>query len=197
MFVITYTDGKFVKRTATKTTTTSSEHLADTFKTIEDANKFIDTYIPKKRRRYYMIQESNIKDSEKVINKLKPHTTKVLDKPSNVYDKLKELMETVIDDELIKLEKQIATYDDMILDIRHYIRDENTKFNTVYGYKVLKLLQDIERKRLSCKYEIARIEQLKLKLSKDLISFEKFEFEPYKPRVITNIDDYINGTKTI
>ena len=107
------------------------------------------------------------------------------------------MINNFIENELVRLENKIAQYDDMILDIRHYIRDKDTKLNTVYGYKVIKLMQEIERKRLDCKYEIARIEQLKSRLTTDLNKFDKFEFEPYKPRVITNIDDYLNGNKEI
>lgn len=191
MYVIQYTDGKYVKKTATKVTMTFNEHIADRFKTVEEANKFIDNYISKKRRRSFVIQESTIKDEQIT---LKP--TKNI-RNSTIYEKLEDMINNCIENELVKLENKIARYDDMILDIRHYIRNKNTKLNTVYGYKIIKLMQDIERKRLDCKYEIARIEQLKSRLVTDLNKFDKFEFEEYKPRVITNIDDYINGNKEI
>ena len=45
MYVIQYTDGKYVKKTATKVTMTFNEHIADRFKTVEEANKFIDTML--------------------------------------------------------------------------------------------------------------------------------------------------------
>lgn len=79
----------------------------------------------------------------------------------------------------------------MILDIRHYLRNKDTKLNACQGWKVMVKLQKIERERADCKKELQRVAMLKSSIKKAVKESEQFEYDEYKNREIENVAEYI------
>ena len=79
----------------------------------------------------------------------------------------------------------------MILDIRHWLRDENTKLNVCQGYQVVKRLQDIERERAACKKELQRVTMLRDAVKKACRESVSFEYNEYKNREIEDVRAFI------
>lgn len=192
VYLIKDKSGRYLKTTVDKTTFTTNEVMADTFNSQREATDYIHKRFPKRRRRLYKIVFIN-----DVID-LTPDTN--IQSNINYFDKsqqqIDKLIQVSINPEIEKYRVQLIKYDDMILDIRHYIRDETTKANACWGYKIFKALQDIERKRAECKKELQRIVMLKNKLEKALIDTKDFDYEPYKYREIQDINEYINNPNT-
>ena len=192
MYVIRERSGKYLKSTSNKITLTTNETLANNFSTFQDAFDFINNRIAKRRRNLFTPVE--IRVESKKVSKLIPEYSLG---DSNIYNKIEESIEILIKEEIARLEKKVDYYDDVILDIRHYIRNDNTKVNACYGYKIFQLLQLVERKRISCKEEIIRLNKFQYKFDNLLGSVSTFSLEPYKPRVLNDIENYISGTKKI
>ena len=81
----------------------------------------------------------------------------------------------------------------MILDIRHYIRDENMNANACMGYKIFKRLQIVERKRVVCKKELQRLLKLQTGIQNSITESENFEYEPYRNRIVTDMIGFIEN----
>ena len=192
MYVIRERSGKYLKSTSNKITLTTNETLANNFSTFQDAFDFINNRIAKRRRNLFTPVE--IRVESKKVSKLIPEYSLG---DSNIYNQIEESIEILIKEEIARLEKKVDYYDDVILDIRHYIRNDNTKVNACYGYKIFQLLQLVERKRISCKEEIIRLNKFQYKFDNLLGSVSTFSLEPYKPRVLNDIENYISGTKKI
>ncbi len=88
------------------------------------------------------------------------------------------------------LAEKLSYCDRVILDIRHYIRDENTKLNACQGYKVFKMLQEIERERLAVKTEMAKINEALTNMQQTDSKVKNFAFPPYNPRAVQDIGAY-------
>ena len=82
-------------------------------------------------------------------------------------------------------------YDGMILDIRHWLRNENTKLNVCQGYQVVKKIQDIERARETCKKELQRVTALRNAVRKACQESVSFDYEDYKNRQIDDVRAFI------
>ncbi len=192
MYLIKDKSDRYLKTTVDKITFTANETMADTFYSQREAADYMRKRFPKKRRRLYKIVFI-----DNVID-LTPDTN--IQSNIDYFDKSQQqidnLIQVSINPEIEKYRVQLIKYDDMILDIRHYIRDETTKVNACLGYKIFKALQDIERKRAECKKELQRIMMLKNKLEKALIDAKDFDYEPYKYREIYDINEYINNPNT-
>ena len=86
---------------------------------------------------------------------------------------------------------KLQYYDDVILDIRHYIRDENTRLNACQAANVLYRLQRIERKRTEVKCELQRIQKVFDVINTAISQANDFSYVPYKPRVIENMEEFM------
>ena len=81
-------------------------------------------------------------------------------------------------------------YNKKILDIRHYIRDENTKLNAVQMQRIGYFLQQVERERYECKSNKAIAEVFLEDLNRlgdirYLEDIRRIRESKYKPRVLT------------
>lgn len=90
-----------------------------------------------------------------------------------------------------KCSEKLQYYDDMILDIRHYIRDDKTKLNACQAAKVLYKLQKIERCRADVKRELQRIQQIFQGIDDVIKTANNFKYDDYKPRVIHDMSDFL------
>ena len=81
--------------------------------------------------------------------------------------------------------------DGVILDLRHYIRDNNTRLNACQAAKILFKLQKIERNRADIKREIQRIDLINNSVENAIAEADKFKYEEYKPRCIKDMDEFL------
>ena len=202
MYLIKDSSGKYVKTTVDKLLFTTNATMADTFRSQREAADYIRKRFSKKRRRFYKTVYINDVVEPLSSAKTSIKTNKDISTEINKIDwfgKSQKQINIIVQQQLNPLIEQyrseLMQYDDVILDLRHYIRDETTKANACWGYMIFKAMQDAERKRADCKKELQRILLLKTNLEKSLISTQEFEYEPYKYRVIQDIEQYIRNPK--
>ena len=192
MYLIQDTNNRFIKKTTNNQITyTYSESLADVFPSEREANDFIRKMFSKKARKKYRAVKSE-NDSELELVPLKPEVAKesTVNLKSSI-DSFNETIHTHLDPEIESYSKKLQEYDGMILDIRHWLRDENTKLNVCQGYQVVKKLQDIERARAACKKELHRVSALRNNVRKACQESVSFEYEDYKNRQIDDVRTFI------
>ena len=202
MYLIKDPKGRYLKTTINKMTFITNEILADTFRSQREATDYIRKRFNKKSRRFYKpVYISDVKEplsSIKTNNKINQNINSNIDN-INWFDKTQQQINTIIQQQLNPLIEhyrlELIQYDNIILDLRHYIRDENTKANACWGYMVFKAMQDAERQRVERKKEYQRILLLKTNLEKSITTTQEFEYEPYKYRVISDIEQYIKNPK--
>ena len=192
MYLIQDTNNRYIKKTTNNQITyTYSESIADVFPSEREANDFIRKMFSKKARKKYRAVKSE-NDSELELVPLKPDVAKesTVNLKSSI-DSFNETIHTHLDPEIESYSKKLQEYDGMILDIRHWLRDENTKLNVCQGYQVVKKLQDIERARAACKKELQRVSALRNNVRKACQESVSFEYEDYKNRQIDDVRTFI------
>jgi len=192
VYLIQDTNNRFIKKTTNNQITyTYSESIADVFPSEREANDFIRKMFSRKARKKYRAVKSE-NDSELELVPLKPDVAKesTVNLKSSI-DSFNETIHTHLDPEIESYSKKLQEYDGMILDIRHWLRDENTKLNVCQGYQVVKKLQDIERARAACKKELQRVSALRNNVRKACQESVSFEYEDYKNRQIDDVRTFI------
>lgn len=191
MYLIADKLGNYLKITTdNKIVFTTNETLADTFNSEREATDFIRKAFPKKKRKNY-----KPKKCDSYIICSSPQN--MIDEPSlvdnfdNCITSFNTAIDTYLTPEIEQYTEELKKYDGMILDIRHYLRDENTKLNACQGYKVMSALQKIERKRAECKKELQRVSMLRTSVKKACNESKAFEYDEYKNREIENVADFI------
>lgn len=198
MYLITNKNGKYLKETLDSISFVSNVILAEKFNSQREASDYIIKHFPKKKRRYYRISfVSDIDDN---------FTTSTSNTPENpaepqpqaaeclsFTETIQQAINTYLSPDIDKYKAELKQYDDMILDIRHYIRDENTNVNACMGFKIFKRLQSVERKRVICKKELQRLLKLQAGIQTSITESENFEYEPYRNRIVTNMLEFIDN----
>lgn len=179
----------YVKVVNSIPTLVSTLDIATIFKSGE-AEKYISNQIKKSERHLYNIETIDIPEKQhKISSPPKPEFTK-----SSIVSELNKIKDSItnklFDKQNMYLDK-IQYYDDVILDIRHYIRDENTRLNACQAANVLYRLQRIERKRAEVKCELQRIYQVLNSINNAIQVANEFNYVPYKPRVIDDMDEFM------
>lgn len=90
-----------------------------------------------------------------------------------------------------ELASEISNYDKIILDIRHFAREESTKLNACQAAKVFYKMQQVERSRLKAKEEMSRLIEFEKAFEKAMASADEFAYPQYKPRCVENMYEYI------
>ena len=192
MYQIKDTNNRFIKKTIdNKVTYTYSESLADVFPSEREANDFIRKMFSKKARKKYRAVKSE-NDTAAELIPLKPSSAE--ESTANLkssIDSFDETIHTQLDPEIEKYSQELQKYDGMILDIRHWLRNENTKLNVCQGYQVVKKIQDIERARETCKKELQRVTALRNAVRKACQESVSFDYEDYKNRQIDDVRAFI------
>jgi len=192
VYLIQDTNNRFIKKTTNNQITyTYSESIADVFPSEREANDFIRKMFSRKARKKYRAVKSE-NDSELELVPLKPDVAKesTVNLKSSI-DSFNETIHTHLDPEIESYSKKLQEYDGMILDIRHWLRDDNTKLNVCQGYQVVKKIQDIERARETCKKELQRVTALRNAVRKACQESVSFEYEDYKNRQIDDVRTFI------
>ena len=192
MYQIKDTNNRFIKKTIdNKITYTYSESLADVFPSEREANDFIRKMFSKKARKKYRAVKSE-NDTAAELIPLKPSSAE--ESTANLkssIDSFDETIHTQLDPEIEKYSQELQKYDGMILDIRHWLRNENTKLNVCQRYKIVKKIQDIERARETCKKELQRVTALRNAVRKACQESVSFDYEDYKNRQIDDVRAFI------
>ena len=89
------------------------------------------------------------------------------------------------------LRSTLAYYDNAIIDIMHFLGDENCKLNASQLCKVAKRLQELERGHTAAKKELNRIKAVIDAIYDINITASEFDYQPYKPKVIASIKEII------
>lgn len=161
---------------------------ATTFKAGE-AERYIKNQVKKSDRTLYNIEAVSIPVKQpKISDPPEPEFKKT--SVISELKKIKDSMGKLSDRQHMYMDK-LQYYDDVILDIRHYIRDENTRLNACQAANVLYRLQRIERKRAEVKCELKRIYQVFDSIDNAISVANEFHYTPYKPRVIDDMDEFM------
>ena len=180
-----------------KITYTTNESLAEHFPSEREAADFLRKMFSKKQRKIYKVVQDINKPLSDFITKHQLIQSDVLnqdyDKYSDTIIGFGNFVDTYLTPEIEKYSKELSRYDKQIQDIRHFIRDENTKLNAYQGYQVFAKMQELERKRVSVKKELQRYAYLRARINKAVRYFEDFEYEEYKNREIEDVRAFLFG----
>ena len=189
--IVIQKDGCYVKvhkGTPMLTTTLGkATKFADDF----EAEKYITNQIKKSQRELYNVIHINSKESSKISVSNTQISNNNKSTTISLLEDIKSKVEQKLGSQKNNYCQQLKYYDDAILDIRHYIRDENTKLNACQAAKLLYKLQQTERKRAEVKCELQRIGQVLDSISHAIDSANDFEYAPYKPRVIDDMGEFL------
>ena len=192
MYIIKDKNNRFIKKTIdNQITFTNNESLADAFSSEREANDVIRKTFTKKNRKNYKAVWCDINPvPESTIGQQQNNESS-----DNTYmlsiKGFDEVITTHLTPEIEKHLQKLQEYDGMILDIRHWLRNENTKLNVCQGYKAVKRLQDIERARSACKKELQRVLLLRKAVNKACQDSLSFEYDEYKNRQIEDVRAFI------
>ena len=192
MYLIKDKNNRFIKKTIdNQITFTNSESLADAFPSEREANDVIRKIFTKKNRKNYKAVWRDINPvPESTIGKQQNDESSD-DTYMLSIKGFDEVISTHLTPEIEKHLQKLQEYDGMILDIRHWLRDENTKLNVCQGYKAVKRLQDIERARAACKKELQRVLLLRKAVNRACQDSVNFEYDEYKKRQIQDVRAFI------
>ena len=197
MYLIKDKNNRFIKRTIdNQITFTNSESLADVFPSEREANDYIRKSFTKKNRKNYKAVWHDINPISEPTAKQPSDTDKSDDTYTLGIKGFDEVISTHLNPEIEKHARKLQEYDGMILDIRHWLRDEKTKLNVCQGYKVMKRLQDIERARAACKKELQRVLLLREGVNKACLDSVSFEYDEYKNRQLEDVWTFIFGEQS-
>ena len=127
MYLVQDTHNRFLKRNAdNKITFTNSESLADIFPSEREANDYIRKTFGKKARKKYRAVRSENDSSPEIISFKQTISEDATEKYRLGIESFDEAIQTHLDPEIEKYIQKLQEYDGMILDIRHWLRDEKT-----------------------------------------------------------------------
>lgn len=191
MYLIQAKSNRFLKTSANNSVVfTTNETLADVFNSEREATDYIRKHFKKKERKNYKPKKyynSNVSD----LSPLEKESRK--DGFNNCVTALNSALDTYLAPEIEYYAAELKKYDGMILDIRHYLRNEKTKLNACQACKVSLKLQQIERDRAVCRKELQRVAILRGNIRKACNKAENFEYEEYKYRQIEDVGVFIFG----
>lgn len=181
-----------------KITYTPNECLATPFPSEREATDFLKKmYNKKSRKMFKIIKENDTAYSEFTTVSNQVNQSQNQKDSTNKYEQcvkdFNKSISTYLSPEITEYVKQVKTYDNMILDIRHFLRREDTKLNACQGYIVVKKLQTLERERAACKKELQRLLLLKTSVRQAIKEADKFDYVDYKNREIVNVREYLFG----
>ena len=195
MYHIQDKNNRYLKITLdNKITFTTNESLANVFPSEREATDFIRKTFKKKTRRNYRAVNCDVgfvSDLSKAYQLVEKE--KSADRYAKSIEGFERVIGTYLDPEIERYTQELQKFDGMILDIRHWLRDQNTKLNACQGYQAMKKLQDIERERAVCKKELQRVAILRGNIRKACNKAENFEYEEYKYRQIEDVGVFIFG----
>lgn len=181
-----------------KITYTPNECLATPFPSEREATDFLKKmYNKKSRKMFKIIKENDTAYSEFTTVSNQVNQSQNQKDSTNKYEQcvkdFNKSISTYLSPEITEYVKQVKTYDNMILDIRHFLRREDTKLNACQGYIVVKKLQTLERERAACKKELQRLLLLKTSVRQAIKESDEFDYVEYKNREIVDVREYLFG----
>jgi len=172
---------------------TNNESLADVFPSEREATDFIRKAFKKKTRKNYKAVRCDNDFVSDLQSYQSSENEKIADRYIKSIEGFEKVISTYLDPEIERYTQELQKFDGVILDIRHWLRDENTKLNASQGYQVMKKLQDIERERVVCKKQLQRVAILRGCVRKACTKSETFEYDDYKNRQIEDVKVFLFG----
>ena len=183
-------DGYYLKRTDTNGYSLVKINEATKFNDGQ-ARVFLNTTIPSNQRSHYEIVQC-----DGYVAPEKSMTTKIQEKQetkdvAKIADTIQRYAVSQFAELRGELEKQLEYYDNAVIDILHFIGNENCKLNAVQLCKVAQKLQEFERGHTKTKKELRRIESIMDKVNSIKSDASNFNYSPYRPRVLHSLDEII------
>lgn len=184
-------EGFYVKRTDTGGYTLV--HIGDATKFKDGkARAFLNITIPFKLRKDFDIIQCG--KEEPVTSKTpvtKPPSKNEVENTAKVAYTVQQYATSQFAKLKQDLERQLNYCDSAIIDTLHFLGDENCRLNAVQLCKVAQKLQEFERGHTAAKKELRRIETVMETVGSIKDQADKFEYQPYKPKVLHNIEELI------
>lgn len=185
-------EGFYVKRTETGGYSLVRIDQATAFKDGK-ARYFLNTTIPfKQRKDYEIIQCGRDVTPTKEMPIEKPPGKQNTEDTAKVASTIQQYALSQFTKLRQDLEKQLNYCDSAIIDILHFLGDENCRLNAVQLCKVAQKLQELERGHTAAKKELRRIESVMETVGSIKDKAGEFEYAPYKPKVLHSIKELID-----
>lgn len=185
-------EGFYVKRIDTGGYSLVTIDQATTFKDGK-ARYFLNTVIPfKQRKDYDIIQCGRDVTPTKEAPIEKPPGKQDMEDATKVAGTVQQYAMSQFAKLKQDLEKQLNYCDSAIIDVLHFLGDENCRLNAVQLCKVAQKLQELERGHTAAKKELQRIDSIMETVGSIKEKANKFEYAPYKPKVLHNIKELID-----
>ena len=180
MYVIQKSDNQYVRIYNNIPSIVTDIRKATVFQKNE-AEKYINNQVKKSQRGLYSVHKIFLSSP---VQTYKTDTLQEL-------NSIKETVQRKFSDRRNKYVEKLQYYDGVILDLRHYIRDNDTRLNACQAAKILFKLQKIERNRADIKRELQRIELITNAVDTAISEADNFKYEEYKPRCIKDMDEFL------
>ena len=158
-----------------------------------EAQIFIDTTITESERQYCEIIEAENFIVNESISKavVEPKLSIESDSVAAITDDISSYAENKFSALKRRLEESLEYYDNAIVDILHFLGDENCKLNAAQLCKVAKKLQELERGHTIAKKELNRLKSVISEVYDIGLKAGEFDYQPYKPKAIHNLSEII------
>ena len=158
----------------------------------KQARVFLNTVIPfKQRKDFDIIQCGRYETPTTKTSATQPPSNKEIDDTAKVAYTIQQYATSQFAKLKQDLEKQLNYCDSAIIDVLHFLGDENCRLNAVQLCKVAQKLQEFERGHTAAKKELRRIESVMEAVGGIKDKAGEFEYQPYKPKVIHSIEELI------
>lgn len=158
-----------------------------------EAQIFIDTTITESERPFCMIIEAENYIVNEPVTKavIEPQLSIEIDSVAAITDDIASYAENKFSALRCRLEESLEYYDNAVIDILHFLGDENCKLNAAQLCKVAKKLQELERGHTAAKKELNRMKTVINAVYDIGAKASEFDYQPYKPRALQSLSEII------
>ena len=194
-------DNCYIRVKNSKPTMTGELKRATKYNTIAQAEGFINNNIkPEERNTYQVVKTtteklppiSSIISKPKAVTKTVQPTVAIT--KTDVMDDLQAVKRQIMSRYETKKSELVTTIercDAIILDIRHFSRDNKTRLNACQAAKAFYKQQEIERKREQAKMELNRIYAVEKFVDNAISVADDFYYDDYRPREVEDMTEFL------
>ncbi len=187
-------NGRFCKlEEGKKRVFVSNPEEAYLFSSDREASDYIrKNYSSKRARRNFKIirKEDYVSEFQTIEVDVKSPVSFEPIAPLSISDMKAEINHDLIEHLEIRRE-ELRTYEGMLQDVLHFLREPDTHLNMYQGYLVVQKLQELLRARCESKKEFQRIGILMSETNRAIEQAESFEYNKYKSKVIPDMKAYL------
>ena len=194
-------DNQYIRIKKSRPVSVSDLKRATKYNTEFEAEKFIENNIRPEERSYYQVVKysaeklpslASVISKPKPVAKTQPPTEITL--KTDIVSDLKDVKLQValrLNCRKAELLREMERCDNIILDIRHFARDGNTRLNACQAAKAFYRQQEIDRQRMRAKMELKRINAVEDMIDTAISTAETFDYVPYKPREVKDMVEFL------